>query len=125
MNKIGLFTYGKKFECSSDSITINDAGLPTKRFIKDIIHPGKYIHPVHKWELSVDSARMDKWVSAFESMQDNGIDVEVVVDHKRGAESVRGYVKDIFKDGDSLFCIDRTGFAYERAFERSDRGIFE
>jgi len=80
-------------------------GVPTQRFIKDIIHSGSYTHPLFGWNLDVNVKRMDDWVEKFNAMQKNGVDVEVVVDHREDAEGVKGYVKEMFREGDTLYCI--------------------
>lgn len=72
---------------------------PTQRFLKDLIAVGLYRHPVFEWELDVNTDRMDQWIGAFNRMQENGVDVEVVVDHRMDAEAVRGYLVAMFRGG--------------------------
>ena len=76
-----------------------------QRFAKDMIAVGEYVHPVHGWRLNVTTERMDKWVAAFSAMKDNGVDVEVVVDHRMDAEAVRGYLVDVWREGDRLMGV--------------------
>ncbi len=81
----------------------SEHGVESGTFVKDIIRTGTYTHPVHGWTLDVTPDRMDQWVAAFNRMQGNGVDVEVVKDHDLGADSVLGYVTKMFRDGDVLY----------------------
>lgn len=83
----------------------NEHGQPVQRFRKELISVGKYHHPVHGWDLTVTPERMDRWVASFQKMQQTGVDIEVVVDHSRKVEAVRGYIKDIFREGNKLYGI--------------------
>lgn len=70
-------------------------GLVAQDFEKDALHIGSYEHPKHGWKLRMTRDRIGRLVQAFALMTKNGVDVEVVVDHKLDAESVRGYTKDM------------------------------
>ncbi len=82
----------------------------SRRFIKDAMRVGHYKHPKNKWELDVDTKRLETWASTTKQMLANGVDIEIVVDHSDKAEDIRGYVTDAFvepdKDGeDTLFLV--------------------
>jgi len=98
-----MFGESNQFELASSAHI--ESNVPTQLFKKDLIQTGKYVHPIHKWVLDVTPERMDKWIASFNKMKNNGVDVEMVVDHRRDAEGVRGYVKDMFREGDVLYGI--------------------
>jgi len=103
-------TFGEsnQFELASSAHIESD--VPSQLFKKDLIRTGKYTHPIHKWVLDVTPERIDRWIASFNKMKDNGVDIEMVVDHRRDAEGVRGYVKDIFREGNILYgMIDMIG----------------
>src|SRR5262245_38830707 len=82
-----------------------DGKTPSRIYTKDIISAGTFTHPKHGWKLPVDHARMDRWAETFGKMKAAGVDVEVVADHGtpgKRADKIRGYVKDIFREGDQL-----------------------
>jgi len=81
----------------------SNAPLPRKRFKKDIMRVGVYTHPIEGWTIDVTTERMDRWIANFKAMRKAGIDVEVCVDHDLSAEAVRGYVVDMFREGDTLY----------------------
>lgn len=69
---------------------------------KDVIRTGHYEHPEANWTLDVDEGKMLGWVESFHAMQENGVDVEVVVDHSLKADDVRGLVTDLEVVDDEL-----------------------
>jgi hypothetical protein len=72
-------------------------------FVKDLIWSGSYTHPTKGWTLDVTPERMDKWIEAFDAMRSNGVDIEVPVDHSLKAEDNKGYVRRLYREGDTLF----------------------
>jgi len=99
----GLAMEGSAFVPTSQPFTRE--GQPVRRFLKDMIAVGVYRHPVHQWTLSVTPERMDRWVAAFQQMRKNGVDVEVVVDHRLDAEATRGYVVEMFRWDQKLYGV--------------------
>lgn len=96
------------FPCASDAFALSDGvrnGLPVKRFVKEILRTGTYSHPIDKWTLSLDESRLDRMAKTFSDMRANGIDIPVVVDHSFKAEDVRGYLTEVWRDGDRLMGI--------------------
>ena len=71
-------------------------------FWADGIRAGKYVHPAGKFELNVDSQRLDTWVDNFRRMREAGVDVPVPVDHSSKARDNLGYVVDIKRNGNTL-----------------------
>ena len=82
-----------------------ESGQPRRRYVKEIIRTGGYTHPKHGWKLDVTPERMDAWAKNFGAMRSAGVDVEVTVDHSQKAEAVRGYVTDMYRDGDRLIAV--------------------
>jgi len=96
---------GQPAQFAGGPFTAADDDTPRRRFVKDVIAVGEYVHPVHGWRLNVDTSRIDKWVAAYRQMSANGVDVEIVVDHRLDAEAVRGYVVDMYRDGERMFAV--------------------
>ena len=87
------------------ALAVSSQSDDTQVFKKDMISLGTYVHPVHKWKLNVTLDRMKKWVSAFSTMKENGVDVEVPLDHSLSAGKNIGYLKDMMIEGGTLFGI--------------------
>ena len=85
------------------ALAVSSQSDDTQVFKKDMISLGTYVHPVHKWKLNVTLDRMKKWVSAFSTMKENGVDVEVPLDHSLSAGKNIGYLKDMMIEGGTLF----------------------
>lgn len=76
-----------------------------QRYLKDLISVGVYSHPIHKWELNVTIEKLQEWQKNFVKMQQNGVDVEVPVDHSLSASDNLGYIKEMFIKGNVLYGI--------------------
>lgn len=87
------------------SVQINGQGVTIQRFKKDMIATGQYTHPTKGWNLQVTEGKMDDWIKAFNRMKEQGVDVEVVVDHSNKAEDVKGYLVDMYREDDTLFGV--------------------
>lgn len=76
---------------------------------KDVIRTGHFEHPGGDWTLDVDEGKMLGWVNSFNAMQENGVDVEVVVDHSLKADDVRGLVTGLeVEDGELIATLELT-----------------
>lgn len=73
-----------------------------RRFAKDAITVGRYVHPKHRWELDVTPESIDAFVRTFASMKKNGVRVPLVKDHVVNSDSTVGYVDEMYRDGDRL-----------------------
>lgn len=93
-----------RFAVVGDATTGTD-GAPIQRFRKDLIKVGQFKHPVEGWTLDVTADRLEIWLSAFQKMRANGVDVEITADHSDSAEAIRGYMVDAFIEDDTLFGI--------------------
>lgn len=78
--------------------------FPTQDFLKDVIWEGNWSHPKEGWELPVTIERMDRWAENFSRMREHGVEVPVVRDHRVTADATLGYVKSLFRVGDTLKC---------------------
>lgn len=83
----------------------SEHGVPIRRYRKDIATVGTYKHPVYGWDLQITADRLDQWAGAFSRMAQNGVNVPVVVDHKRDSDSTIGHVVEMERDGDTLYAI--------------------
>ncbi len=101
------------------------AGQPSRKFRKELIRTGNYVKPSAGLAFSVDRSALDHWVETFSTMRANGVDVTVPVGHTTDAEANRGYVRDLFRDGDSLVgIIELVGEDAIRLAGRSDVSIY-
>lgn len=96
-NRNIIATSGGEFKAAGRPLSVN--GQPVQRFLKDMISCGVYKHPVHGWTLDVTPERLDNWTAAFKRMRENGVDIEVPIDHSMSAKDNKGYVIDMFKGG--------------------------
>ena len=90
------------------SLTTNDDDKPTRRFRKDAVKVGTYSHPTDGWTEDFTTERFDRWCSTFKKMRDAGVDVEFFADHGTPGdriEKVRGYIEDMYRDGDDLMVV--------------------
>ena len=103
---------------STSAITagaINAAGQPTKRFVKDLIRVGKFNggggqHQSFEVTLGDHDPANGKFSLAhfrdqFIAMRLAGIDVPTPNGHTTDAEANRGYVRDMFIEGDKLWAV--------------------
>ncbi len=80
-------------------------GYPVQRFRKELIRVGTYTHPIKGWTLEVTEARLDQWATAFHEMQQAGTRVPVNLDHNHASDKVKGWLYDIFREGQRLIGI--------------------
>ncbi len=85
--------------------TVDNNKTPRQKYTKDMIAVGLYTHPQDGWACDVTVERMDRWIAAFHRMSQNGVNVEVVVDHSFKAEDIRGYMLEMYREGDRLYGV--------------------
>jgi hypothetical protein len=90
---------------ASELKKFSDGDVPVALFKKDVLSVGQYTHPVFGWNLDITVERLNRFVAAFNKMKENGVQVEVPIDHSFSAEDNLGYVVDMFVEGDTLFNI--------------------
>ena len=93
-----------RFAVVGDTTTDTD-GAPIQRYRKDLIRVGQFVHPTEGWTLDVTADRLAKWLLAFQRMRANGVDVEITSGHSDSAESIRGYLTDMFIEGTTLMGV--------------------
>lgn len=104
-----VFASRGKLACAS-GVTTNEAGQPVQRFRKDLIRVGEYVKSKTNQQFAITPSDLDAFVSTFSAMQSAGVKVPVPLGHTRDADANRGYVSEIFRDGDTLMAnIDLIG----------------
>lgn len=76
--------------------SVDENGVNIRRTIKDVLHQGIYIHPKAGWRLNVTPELLDGMVNTFKKMQENGVQVELTLDHSPSARDVIGKVLDVW-----------------------------
>ena len=80
-------------------------GLPACKFKKELIRVGRFTHPTTGVVFDVSSDTLDKWVVTFAAMSADGIDVPLAASHANTVDESRGYIRDMFREGNSLYGI--------------------
>lgn len=102
-----------------------EGGQPVRRFRKELIKAGNYVKPADGLAFSVDRAMLDHWAGVFATMKANGVKVPAPSGHTTDPDRNRGWVEDIFREGDSLFgVISLIGADAIAMAGRSDVSIF-
>jgi hypothetical protein len=97
--KIGAMTPNGFLQMSA----IQTAGnRQSGRFRKEIIKIGQYVDQGADQRFEVTPGVLAHWVSSFRRMRDNGVKVPIPLGHDFGHDNNRGWVTDLFVDGDSL-----------------------
>ena len=84
-------------------------GHPVHYRKKEVMRSGTYRHPSKGWELSVDRARMDKWIRNFKTLGETvGYKPFVPTKHKDyDSRDNRGFVIALEREGDSLYAVQQ------------------
>lgn len=93
VGRIGLSGSISAFEPIGEAQEEN--GKKTRRFKKEMLSVGHYIHPVWGWHLDITEDRLHRFATTFKQMQQNGVSVEVPIDHSLSAKDNYGYVIDM------------------------------
>lgn len=100
-------------------------GIPSRKFRKEIIRIGEYEKDSVKFEVTALS--LDNWVKQFRRMKRNGVKIPVpsVHDFEGDSDKNRGWVTDLFIEGESLFMVcDLIGEDSLLAAERADVSLY-
>ena len=101
-----------------------EGGQPVKRFRKELIRSGSY-RTADNVRFAVDDEALDNWVAEFSRMKAAGVKVPVPTSHTTDPESNRGWVVDMFREGDSLVgVIDLVGEDAIKMAGRSDVSLY-
>jgi len=84
---------------------IEQNGQPVQKFRKDLIGVGQWTHPDTGDEINVTTADLDRWVETFAAMKQNGVKVYVPSGHTSDSDANRGWVTEMYRDGDTLIGI--------------------
>lgn len=121
-----IITPGNTVAFSSVSGTTVVSGVPTQRFRKEIIKTGRFVKDADGVEFLVSRDMLSHWVTQFIKMKEAGVKVPIPNKHvnEGDADQNRGYVHDMFVDGDSLIMVcDMIGEDAIQAAARSDVSI--
>ena len=78
-----------------------------KRFKKDAIRVGEFVHPKTGRTVEVTPDRIEAWADAFGRMKSAGIGVPFPYDHSGASKDNAGFVQDMFcEDGRLMFVVD-------------------
>jgi len=80
-------------------------GLPARKFKKELIRVGRFTHPANGLEFEVNSDTLDGWVKTFAEMTADGEPVTLAASHANTSGEGRGFVRDLFREEDSLYGI--------------------
>jgi hypothetical protein len=76
---------------------------PRRKFVKDLIRVGEYVNGGEN--ISITDADLDLWVDETRKWIANGNAVPVPDGHTDEATANRGYVLDVFREGDTLYGV--------------------
>jgi len=102
-----------------------EAGQPVQRFVKDIIRTGDYLDPHSGKRFSVTTEDLDHWAKTFSLMDAAGVRVPVPEEHTSKPSANRGYVRAMFREGETLRAsIDLIGAAAIALAATNDVSIY-
>lgn len=81
------------------------AGQPVRRFLKELIKTGHYVKEADGLEFDVTPALLEHWAATFARMRANGLRVPVPNGHTHDGAANRGWVRHLFRAGDSLYGV--------------------
>lgn len=119
------FQLDKAIAFQAISSVITKDQIPQRKFRKEIIRIGTYVKGDQQFEVTPSTLR--NWIRQFRTMKRNGVKVPIPLSHDEDGESDknRGWVNDLFVEGDSLFmtCTLIGNDAIETA-SRSDVSLY-
>ena len=122
---------GKVLKCGSGASAFSaigaetkDAnGIPVRKYIKQGLRTGRVFSSTGAFD--VTPAFLDKVVTTFQAMRAKGIKVPVQAGHNMDPEKTRGYVEDVYRDGDRLmFSVSMIGADSIALASRSEVSVF-
>lgn len=92
------------------AVRTDENGVKIQRFSKDLIRAGDWVKASTGQRFKIDAKWMNDRVAEFGRMKANGVRVPVPAGHTNDPESNRGYLEDLWVDGDTLMgAIDLIG----------------
>lgn len=78
--------------------------IPRQRFRKEVVRIGEYIKDATGQKVDITRDVLANWVIQFQRMKANGVKIPIPSTHEGASDPdrIRGYVDDLFIDGDSL-----------------------
>ena len=102
-----------------------ESGQPAQRFRKELIRVGHYVKATDGLDFDVTREALDHWVMSFGKMKEAGVSVPVPIGHTQDATANRGWVREMFREGDSLYgVIELIGTDAIALAGRTDVSIF-
>lgn len=80
-----------------------EGGLPVRRFRKEIVRAGRYTKDADGLEFSVTPEMLDRFAASTSAYLMAGNKIPMPVTHTDDPEANRGWVRDVYRDGDSLY----------------------
>ncbi|HQU42146.1 MAG TPA: hypothetical protein PK867_05015 [Pirellulales bacterium] len=80
-----------------------EGGQPLRRFVKEIIRAGRYVKDADGQAFSVTPEMLDRFAASTSSYLKAGNKIPMPVTHTDDPEANRGWVRDVYRDGDSLY----------------------
>lgn len=103
--------------------TRNAAGQPTRRFIKELAKAGLYQKNGEAVKLA--AADLDAFAASFAKMREAGVKVPTPIGHTTKPDANRGWVEDMYREGDSLMgVVEAVGEDAIALAARSDVSIY-
>lgn len=107
--------YAGESAVAASAGSVNSAGQPTKRFVKDLIRVGKFYGGGGKhqaYEVTIDQHdpannkfSLQHFRDQFNAMRLAGIDVPTPDRHTDESKHNQGYLRDVFIEGDKLYGV--------------------
>jgi len=105
--------------------TRTEGGQPVRRFRKELIRCGQYVKQSDNLGFTVTPTVLDHWVKTAAAYLSAGNKIPVPVTHTEDPEANRGWVVDVFAEGQSLFAtMDLVGEAGIKLAGTCDVSIF-
>ena len=82
--------------------TVGQDGATTRRYRKEVIKVGQYHKESDNQDFAITGETLKHWAATFHEMRRNGVKVPIPVDHSEKAADNRGWVEDLFVEGDTL-----------------------
>jgi len=96
-----VFALSGKLSAAS-SAGVNAIGQPTQKFTKDLIRTGQFYKSSTDQSFTITQDNLNGFAAEFAKMKAAGIKIPVPEGHTNAPSANRGYVEDMFVDGDTL-----------------------
>lgn len=97
-----VYEFAGSAATAAGPVTLADE-TPRRRFVKDLIRVGEYVNGGE--QIAITAADIDRWAKAGNDFIAAGNDVPVPDGHTDDATANRGYAREFYRDGDTLYAI--------------------